>query len=212
MKKHHSKRNKKLRNKKSRRKKQVVSIIYNMITDSTRENNETFRGKPFFRKLYSTEKSNKDPRDNEKKIIEYLLSKPKHPNIVDFYNVTDDYIDMEILTTSHTNENYSLNSSETDKIIKIMEDVKDYLQSIGIIYIDWKFGNIAKDKNGIYKLFDFDLSGIIDTETMEWIIKPFDSYNYRTAIQNNCMSPIEIDDWSFELNMNGNYAIKCPLP
>jgi serine/threonine protein kinase len=36
---------------------------------------------------------------------------------------------------------------------------KNHLQTLGIMYIDWKPDNIGIDPDGKYKLFDFDLSG-----------------------------------------------------
>ena len=53
-----------------------------------------------------------------------------------------------------------------------MKEVKKFLQDIGFIYVDWKFDNIGKSKDGNYKLFDFDASGIINLDTNEWIVTP----------------------------------------
>jgi len=49
--------------------------------------------------------------------------------------------------------------------INAMKKVKTFLQSLGIIYMDWKIDNVGRGKDGNYKLFDFDGSGIIDINT-----------------------------------------------
>ena len=78
-----------------------------------------------------------------------------------------------------------------------MMSVKDYLQSIGIIYIDWKIDNIGKI-DGNFKLFDFDGSGIIDIDSGKWLSIPAPYYKYRISIENNDMKkPIQIDNFSF---------------
>jgi hypothetical protein len=38
-----------------------------------------------------------------------------------------------------------------------MKNVKDFLQSLGIMYIDWKIDNIGVSNVGAYKLFDLML-------------------------------------------------------
>jgi hypothetical protein len=43
-----------------------------------------------------------------------------------------------------------------------MSNVKDFLQGLGIMYVDWKLDNIGKSLiDGKYKLFDFDASGLV---------------------------------------------------
>jgi len=108
---------------------------------------------------------------------------------------------MEELITYSTDEdyhdNYILNKKELAKQIEAMKKVKDYLQGLGIIYLDWKFDNIGKspEKDGDYKLFDFDHSGWIDTDTNEWLIKP-EFLNSFTGPEKK-YSPKELDDWAF---------------
>ena len=80
------------------------------------------------------------------------------------------------------------------------------------MYMDWKFDNIGKSKsNGMYKLFDFDSSGLINHETNEWFIKPLhikgynlpaiNAYKRRIGTGDKPMTPKEMDDWSFEANI-----------
>ncbi len=92
------------------------------------------------------------------------MDKP-NKNIVEFYNITPEFIDMELLET------YQIKSSviytifnDKPKIKEIMKPVKDFLQSLGIAYIDWKIDNIGIS-DGTYKLFDFNMCGIFDVNT-----------------------------------------------
>ena len=87
------------------------------------------------------------------------------------------------------------------EIQEVMSKVKDFLQDLGIMYIDWKFDNLAKSEDGTYKLFDFDASGLIDLLSKEWILEPQHYWNYNEAIKNGCITPKEIDDWGFNYNI-----------
>ena len=82
-----------------------------------------------------------------------------------------------------------------------MKKTKDFLQNLGIMYVDWKMDNIGISNNGEYKLFDFDASGIVDLKTNNWILKPLDYWSYNEAIKKGCVTPKQIDDWSFDYNM-----------
>jgi hypothetical protein len=112
--------------------------------------------------------------------------KNPHPNIVKFFKITDSFVDMEELNTKDVN---------IDEAIKVMKGVKVFLQRLGIAYIDWKIDNIGKDKHGIYKLFDFDCSGIFHKN--DWLIKPVEFFNYNKAIKNGYTTPKKIDNFSF---------------
>ena len=89
--------------------------------------------------------------------------------------------------------------TDTSKIKDVMIEVKTYLQSLGIMYIDWKLDNIGISDDGQIKLFDFDASGLINIETKEWIIKPPMFWSYNTAIQHGKETPTDIDDYAFEI-------------
>ena len=151
--------------------------------------NETYNGESFFRKkFYYSEPPTKLQNylvHVEKSIVNILMKNP-HPNIVKFFKITNSYVDMEELNTKDVN---------IDEAIKVMIGVKDFLQSLGIAYIDWKIDNIGKDKYGIYKLFDFDVSGIFNNN--DWLVKPVEFFNYKKAIKNGYTSPKEIDNFSF---------------
>jgi serine/threonine protein kinase len=127
----------------------------------------------------------------ELKISKMLLEKP-HKNIAKIYSVGKDYVDMELLNTD-------VSTIPIRELKETMREVKTFLQSIGIIYIDWKPDNTGISVDGNLKLFDFDVSGLIDTQTNEWIIEPRPLYSYSQAIEHGMKTPKEIDDYSFEI-------------
>jgi hypothetical protein len=142
----------------------------------------------------------------ETTIAKKIMTNPyKHPNIVDIFVVNEKYILMEKLKPLDS-EDLSINMN---KIIKCMNKVRVFLQSLGIMYIDWKLFNIGKSKDDIYKLFDFDASGLIDLNTNKWIIEPMTFFSYRTSKEKNCKIPQEIDNWCFEYNLMNNINITC---
>lgn len=112
--------------------------------------NEKYEGKDFFRKMLS---SIVEPK------IATILQKNPHPNIVSIYRITDRYIDMEEL--QYLKGNISLHKKG---LLDAMNSAKDHLQSLGIMYIDWKPDNVGITTDGIYKLFDFDGSGITNAD------------------------------------------------
>jgi len=154
-----------------------------------REINENFNGEPIFRK---------ETNDKAQLIISKILMEHPYKNVVQNYRVVDNelsdkkYVDMEMLHDANFD-----NISESE-LKQIMDPVKAYLQSLGIVYIDWKPDNIGIDKDGNVKLFDFDVSGLIDVNTGEWIIEPAHAYSYRQAENAGLTNPIEIDNYSFD--------------
>jgi serine/threonine protein kinase len=126
---------------------------------------------------------------NEKTICT-LLKKNPHKNIVKIFDIKNNYIDMELLNTN-------INMADIDEIIKVMKDVQIHLHKLGIMYIDWKLDNIGIDCNMQYKLFDFNVSGLINIETNEWIIEPPKYWYYNKAVKNGMKNPIDIDNYAF---------------
>ena len=148
--------------------------------------NEFYKNKPFFRKYTD---------DKEIKIIKVLQKNP-HLNISDYYRISNKnkYVDMELLDV--------FKKISKDNLLNIAIKIKNYLQSIGIIYIDWKFDQFGVDNNGNIKLFDFDSSGLIDLKTNKWIIEPYkDGWSYKKALSMGLTNPYEIDNYSFTLNL-----------
>jgi serine/threonine protein kinase len=139
----------------------------------------------FFRKMTTNR--------NELYIYKLLKQYP-HPNIVKIYRVYDDYIDMELLP--YLNNNTKFNK---DIIIKSMNSVRKHLHNLGISYIDWKYDNIGLDDYGNYKLFDFNVSGVYNNDN--WIMEPQHYYNYNNSIKYEYRRPVDIDNYSFFINI-----------
>jgi hypothetical protein len=122
-------------------------------------------------------------------ICNILMAHP-HENIVKIFEVGTDYVIMECV-------NIDLTSKSKNDILETMRTVKTYLQNLGIIYIDWKPDNIGIGIDDQLKLFDFDVSGLLDVNKHEWIIAPKPYYAYTHAITNGFNTPNEIDDYAF---------------
>jgi len=184
------------------------STIYNMNSDSTSKTDETYNGLIFFRKYgppcTKCSKSHAYSNKVERAIVKILMEHP-HPNIVTYYDVTDDYITMEQLCTEKSASCYvglePMSYNDLIEIQEVMENVKTYLQGLGIMYVDWKFDNLAKSVDGVYKLFDFDASGLVDLNNQQWILEPQHYWNYNEALKNGCITPKTIDDWGFNYNI-----------
>ena len=153
---------------------------------------ETYEGKPIFRKMSNNR--------NEFTICKLLMENP-HENIISIYkyvepNIYDrkSYIDMELLNTNLDGINFS-------EICETMRNVQSHLHKLGIMYIDWKPDNIGIDKNGKLKLFDFDVSGLIDLDSEKWIIEPPKCFFYNNAIKEGKQTPIDIDNYTFKIGL-----------
>jgi serine/threonine protein kinase len=154
--------------------------------------NEKYRGKNFFRKYGGS---------TSEHAIYTILKENPHPNIVKVYRITDKYVDIELLSPIMSKKDYDKNALISDALV-----VKNYLQSLGIMYIDWKPDNMGIAADGKYKLYDFDLSGITDGKNWTERPAPF-SWSYRQAIANGLKDPKEIDDFAFEINfIRENYV------
>ena len=150
----------------------------------------------FFRKMTDSR--------NEFEICRTLYENP-HDNIVNFYNINESQdkipryeIDMEYL------EYNGLNTKKTDKS-KILKDIKsalDHLHKLNIVFIDLKFDNIGFNrKQNVYKIFDFDMSGIFFREKPHlWHFSPSSGYVLREFYKrsDNCSTDlVSIDDFAF---------------
>jgi serine/threonine protein kinase len=140
---------------------------------------------------------------NELAIARKLMENP-HENIVRIYDVGTDYIDMENVDIFV----YEISNDTILQIKQVMNKVKDFLQENGIIYIDWKIDNIGISQDGKFKLFDFDCSGMIDTnDKTKWTMEPLHAFSYINAIKNGMKTPIEIDNYSFESEFNSELGL-----
>ena len=181
-----SKKNRNKRTRKNRNKKTIGGVRVLIDGEFTTHPEILHEGKDFFRKMTND--------TAEKKICEILMKNP-YKNVIKIYHVGEDYIDMELL-------NVDMSKQDISKIKNIMMEVKTYLQSLGIMYIDWKLDNIGISEDGEIKLFDFNASGLIDTETNEWKIEPVEWWSYNKALQNGMVTPSEIDDYAFDIEFN----------
>jgi serine/threonine protein kinase len=173
------------------------STIYDPDRNSKEKTSETYEGKLFFRKNYGIPHPLLDYSKQVELAIIKILMTHHHPNIVTYYNICANHVDMEQVDSETV-----ITRTDLNEIIEVMTKVKDFLQALGIMYIDWKFDNMGKSLNGDYKLFDFDASGLIDLLSKEWKLKPNTIYwSYNEAIKNGCKTPKEIDDWSFNYNI-----------
>ena len=155
------------------------------------ETSETYNGENYFKKMffYSDPPTDKQLRvvRAETEIVKILMQNP-HPNIVTYFEINHEFVKMEELNTG---------GIIFDEVIDIMRDVKDFLQGLGIMYIDWKIDNIGRSKDGNYKLFDFDASGIVNKHDT-WLIEPANFFTYKKAKEAGITDPKEIDDFAFE--------------
>lgn len=151
---------------------------------------ETFEGKFFFRKCFSYDETGQ----NEYRIAKLLKENPNRlKNIVEIFRISERFIDMEILETEIL----------IDRSVRLkLRKIKEFLQSLGIMYIDWKMDNFGIDKEGNLKIFDFDCSGLIDIKTNEWILKPPTYFNYKNAINSGMKTPKDIDNYCFDRFLN----------
>ena len=129
---------------------------------------------------------------NELSIYNILhTSGTKSCGIVNIIQLSNNFVKLENLDTS-------LNHCTMADIKHKMKTVKAFLQNLGIMYIDWKRDNIGIGRlDGELKLFDFDVSGIIDLHTNEWLLPPPKCWAYRDAINAGMITPKEIDDYAF---------------
>jgi serine/threonine protein kinase len=182
----------------------ALSTIYDPDTDSVKHVDDTYDGKPFFRKNCGKPNMFLDYSIKMEFAIVKILMEHPHPNIVYYYDINSKYVDMEQVDTEKSNPLYQsvMTREELNEIIETMTKVKYFLQALGIMYVDWKFDNMGKSVEGKYKLFDFDASGLIDLKTQQWKLKANPMYwSYNEAIKNGAQTPKEIDDWSFNFNI-----------
>ena len=137
------------------------------------------------------------PNDIEREMVKIIRANP-HPHIVEIYDVTDEYYDMELVRTGL----YHVPAKDRE----CMRELKNHLQSLGIAYLDWKIDNFGLDANGTLKMFDFNTCGLFEIESSccrqksVWTRPPdIDGYLLRMARhQGHKKTPTECDDWIFE--------------
>jgi serine/threonine protein kinase len=165
------------------------SKIYN-TNGQIRNLNEKFQGIDFFRKMGGSSREH---------AIAKILQEHPHPNIVNIYQVKDKYIDIEMVKP--ITDNVVFPDDQMVLLVAAMRKAKDHLQSLGIMYVDWKPDNAGLSVDGQYKLFDFDASGIVG-KSKKWNISPPVYYwSYSQAVANGKTDPVEIDDFAFDIGL-----------
>lgn len=137
------------------------------------------------------------PNDIEREMVKIIRANP-HPHIVEIYDVTENYYDMELVKTGL--------HRVPAKDRECMRQLKRDLHNLGIAYLDWKIDNFGLDANGTLKMFDFNGCGLFEIEgsccrqKSVWTRPPdIDGYLLRMArSQGLKKTPIECDDWIFE--------------
>lgn len=138
---------------------------------------DTYNSKPLFRKMY--------PDDNELRVARIIQAHP-HPNVVEIYHACEEYIDMELLQTGKP---YN---------VQDIERAHAYFLKHSIVYMDWKQDNFGVDLNGITKVFDFNSSGMFDSETDTWVYCPPNYFSMRHATEAGHINPSDVDRFTFE--------------
>ena len=105
----------------------------------------------------------------ERCVVRLLLDTPQD-NIVTIYDIRHGYIDMELLDTDY--------HDKSTLLIDISKAL-DQLHGLNVVYIDLKMENVGySKKDNCWKLFDFDVCGIVkEGSTSEWLIHPCE-YSY----------------------------------
>lgn len=106
----------------------------------------------------------------ERCVVRMLLDTPQD-NIVTIYDIRPGYVDMEFLDTNY--------DDKSTLIIDISRAL-DQLHGLNVVYIDLKMDNVGySKKDNCWKLFDFDVCGIVkEGSTSEWLIHPCE-YSYK---------------------------------
>jgi serine/threonine protein kinase len=126
-----------------------------------------------------------------------ILIKNPHPNIVKVYQINDSYVDIEELKPFLSRKNY-----DRKAIVEAASAAKSHLQSLGIMYIDWKPDNMGIGVDGNYKLFDFDASGMVSRNSKKWSREPMPYWSYEQALAKGLSDPKEIDDYAFDIGFS----------
>ena len=152
---------------------------------------DTYHGIPIFRKYININRSK-----NELAIVKKLLHCPC-PHCVHIYDVHEEgintYVDMEILDTKRDLQ------SEKEKIYNDIRMGLEELHLQQVVYIDLKDDNIGfSEKDKVWKLFDFDASGISDAYFEKWLIEPPHYYAYKNVIKQYYQLEETIDHFPVE--------------
>ena len=79
------------------------STIYYPGSNSTEKTDETYEGKPFFRKHYGAPHPLLDYSKQVELTIINILMQHRHPNIVTYYTIGTNHIDIEQVDSENSN-------------------------------------------------------------------------------------------------------------
>ena len=111
----------------------IRSYIYNE-EGTILEIDEQMNGLPFFRKMTTD--------SGELKICRMIKERP-HPNIVNILRIGPDFVDMELVEPCHRLESYN-----EMNVCQDMARAMTHLREMDILYIDWKYDNVGRSKDG----------------------------------------------------------------
>jgi hypothetical protein len=136
----------------------------------------THNGRPIFRK--------ESPSDAELAIAAIIKAHP-HPNIINIFTISDDYIDMELL------------SDDVDYVHPLDKyRAHTHFKKHGIVLVDWDKSSWGTDVYGFPKVQNFELSGLMDKTTGAWIYAPKMSRTYAGAIADGRINPVDVDEYT----------------
>jgi hypothetical protein len=118
--------------------------------------------KAFFRKALDQE----DPAAHVERLVCMVLMDNPCKNVVSVYNVGEDYIDVELLDTTH---------EDTTTRAKDVKEALEQLHERGVVYVDLKWDNMGfSHTDGVWKLFDFDGCGMYSKKDRnhKWLLPP----------------------------------------
>jgi serine/threonine protein kinase len=148
--------------------------------------NQLIEGKPFFRKY---------TKDVTERHIASLIQARKHPNIVKIYAIGNNYIDMEILNTDYDTAMFT--NEQMARFKASLKAAKDFLQSIGVVYLDWKIDNFGVGEDGVFKVFDFDTSATYRGKVFTSDVQK--GFLFRKAEAAGYSLPLDVDNYIFSI-------------
>ena len=167
----------------------MTSLVFDPFTGETETLDMLRDNKPFMRKVLKT--TSCSTQMVEIKISQILLDNP-HINIVKVFEIKlpteyeDGYIDSELLEPLENN-NGMISTSNIKRMNTLDENITkalEHLHDHWIVYIDLHTGNVGWSKEDrCWKIFDFNMSGIVKKDTNEWADEPSRGIYYNAMLE-----------------------------